>query len=393
TDGSRVNYTYSCSGGLLKVTSYGKPTVTRPIPIAPITAQRYYCGNFVFGADSLSYVNFPGGYFDSNGSPFYRHTDWQESVTMVTNSSGQIEQHTGYYPYGEPWAEPDGQPYLFSGKERMRDNALNEYDFSARRYVPALALWTTPDPIVHVQLNPYSYCAGNPIRFVDPSGKDWYRTTDDKVVWTSCQSQDELYHNGIDGLYLGVAHVEFDGYRNEKLGSKNGKIGYIDGDGAITADVTVYGPGGEDDIYSMVGYTMTSDAKAFGAIDEGLYKANYIYPGKRGKLPSNWVINNGGNVRMLDGKTNPYAPKQIDDKTGEGYKNGIYLHSTNQDGFAGDKVSVGCLLLAPKDFKKFNNIMKGVKAFTIQVTRCVATVVKDPNSPNGVVINFTLKKD
>ena len=170
TDGSRVNYTYSCSGGLLKVTSYGKPTVTRPIPLAPITAQRYYCGNFVFDADTLSYVNFPGGYFDSNGSPFYRHTDWQGSVTIVTNSRGQIEQHTGYYPYGEPWAEPDGQPYLFSGKERMRDNALNEYDFSARRYVPALALWTTPDPIVHVQLNPYSYCAGNPIRFVDPSG-------------------------------------------------------------------------------------------------------------------------------------------------------------------------------------------------------------------------------
>ena len=179
TDGSRVNYTYSCSGGLLKVTSYGKPTVTRPIPLAPITAQRYYCGNFVFGADTLSYVNFPGGYFDSNGSPFYRHTDWQGSVTMVTNSSGQIEQHTGYYPYGEPWAEPDGQPYLFSGKERMRDNALNEYDFSARRYIPALALWTTPDPVVHDQFNPYSYCAGNPIRFVDPSGKDHWKLNED----------------------------------------------------------------------------------------------------------------------------------------------------------------------------------------------------------------------
>ena len=174
TDGSRVNYTYSCSGGLLKVTSYGKPTVTRPIPLAPITAQRYYCGNFVFDADSLSYVNFPGGYFDSNGSPFYRHTDWQGSVTMVTNSSGQIEQHTGYYPYGEPWAEPDGQPYLFSGKERMRDNALNEYDFSARRYIPALALWTTPDPLAgkFQNLNPFGYCCGNPIKFVDRDGCD-----------------------------------------------------------------------------------------------------------------------------------------------------------------------------------------------------------------------------
>ena len=33
----------------------------------------------------------------------------------------------------EPWREPSGQPWLYSGKQRMRDNGLNEYDFSARR--------------------------------------------------------------------------------------------------------------------------------------------------------------------------------------------------------------------------------------------------------------------
>ena len=102
--------------------------------------MRDYCGDFIFENNALSMVNFPGGYFDGDGNPNYRHTDWQGNVTMVTNSEGKIAQHTGYYPYGEPWSEPSGQPYLYGGKERIREGGLNEYDFGARRYNSALAL-------------------------------------------------------------------------------------------------------------------------------------------------------------------------------------------------------------------------------------------------------------
>ena len=55
----------------------------------------------------------------------------EHTPTMGTDASGTLEQHTGYYPYGEPWREPTGQPYLYGGKERMRDGALNDYDFTA----------------------------------------------------------------------------------------------------------------------------------------------------------------------------------------------------------------------------------------------------------------------
>ncbi len=94
------------------------------------------------------------------------------NTTMVTDASGTLEQHTGYYPYGEPWREPTGQPYLYGGKERMRDGALNDYDFTARRLNSALCLWSTPDPCAldYGSLNPYIYCAANPIRFTDPTG-------------------------------------------------------------------------------------------------------------------------------------------------------------------------------------------------------------------------------
>ena len=173
SDGSKVDYVYSFSGELKSMKAYSKPVNAQGV--TQITSMRDYCGDFIFENNALSMVNFPGGYFDGDGNPNYRHTDWQGNVTIVTNSDGKIAQHTGYYPYGEPWSEPSGQPYLYGGKERLREGGLYEYDFGARRYNSALALWTTPDPLARTfsNTNPYSYCAGNPIRYIDQTGK-WY---------------------------------------------------------------------------------------------------------------------------------------------------------------------------------------------------------------------------
>ena len=171
SDGSKVDYVYSFSGELKSMKAYSKPVNAQGV--TQITSMRDYCGDFIFENNALSMVNFPGGYFDGDGNPNYRHTDWQGNVTIVTNSDGKIAQHTGYYPYGEPWSEPSGQPYLYGGKERLREGGLYEYDFGARRYNSALALWTTPDPVVHGQHSPYTYCAGNPIRYIDPNGMEF----------------------------------------------------------------------------------------------------------------------------------------------------------------------------------------------------------------------------
>ncbi|MDE6301056.1 MAG: hypothetical protein K2M19_05020 [Muribaculaceae bacterium] len=171
-DGSEVTYTYSSSGVLMDM-KHTAPS-SSGISYNRLKGSRTYVGNFVFRNDTISMINFGEGYFDRTGNPFYRHTDWQGSVTMVTDRYGQIVQHTGYYPYGEPWREPEGQPYLFAGKERMRDNGCAEYDFSARRYNSALVLWSTPDPraLDYGHLSPYTFCAGNPIKYVDPKDSE-----------------------------------------------------------------------------------------------------------------------------------------------------------------------------------------------------------------------------
>ena len=170
-DKSQVLYSYSYDGRLQQI-EYGERSGTASVGFTRVKNRRYYDGNFIFEDDSLSMANFPGGYFDGKGQPYYRHSDWQGSVAMVTNGNGSLVQHNGYYPYGEPWRVVEGQPYLYGGKERLTNNDNIEYDFGARRYHSASALWSTPDPaaIKFPAQNPYVFCAANPIKYVDPTG-------------------------------------------------------------------------------------------------------------------------------------------------------------------------------------------------------------------------------
>ncbi|MDE5631641.1 MAG: hypothetical protein K2I54_02355, partial [Muribaculaceae bacterium] len=120
-----------------------------------------------------TYADFPGGYFDGSGV-HWMLADAIGSVELVIDGKGRVEQHTGYYPYGEPWREPVGQPYLFGGKERRRFASLGDSDFHARFLTTATALWQAPD--VHAGsrpwISPFVFCSANPIRRIDPTGMD-----------------------------------------------------------------------------------------------------------------------------------------------------------------------------------------------------------------------------
>ena len=82
---------------------------------------------------------------------------------------------SAYYPYGEPTVEPKGQRFLFGGKEREHAGGRNAYDFGARSLTP-FGSWPSPDPKAEdfYQISPFSYCAGDPINFIDPTGEKRY---------------------------------------------------------------------------------------------------------------------------------------------------------------------------------------------------------------------------
>ncbi|NMA74607.1 MAG: hypothetical protein GX963_10710, partial [Bacteroidales bacterium] len=296
---------------------------------------------------------------------------------MVVDQGGAVAQITHYYPFGMSFAESTNaskQPYKYNGKELDMENNLNTYDYETRLLSVAVPRFTTMDPLAekYYSISPYVYVGNNPIIRTDPTGMAWfYYSLDGKKDPTWNWRDEDEYNTGVydtngDEVVLKgtEAVVVFKGYRNEKLGKGN----KINGDGAKTATATVYGPKGSDDIHIYTGYTMTSNAQRFGPIDEGIYDGNYDVNGKTGKLKSHWVLNHRGPIRMLDGKINPNAPSQID-SNGEGYKTGIFIHSTNKNGGAGGYVSTGCLLIHPDHWSGFNNVMSGVKNFKVQVIR------------------------
>ena len=74
-------------------------------------------------------------------------------MLAVYNTAGaQMEQIVETYPYGMPHSsgtlsEVDVNRRWFGGKEFTAESGVNLYDFNARWLNPALAMFTTPDPL------------------------------------------------------------------------------------------------------------------------------------------------------------------------------------------------------------------------------------------------------
>ena len=175
-------YSYSADGALLQ--KEVSTSTSSPFPFTSKSETTYSAGRIFYSGTRSNplgtYVSyFPGGYFDSNGAVHYMHLDYQGSVVMETDSTGHIEKHRGYYPYGEPWAEATNkktlkttvaQPQTYQSKERTA--ATGDYDFGPRRYISAAPFWRAPDPKAHdyPNISPYAFCAANPVRYADPTG-------------------------------------------------------------------------------------------------------------------------------------------------------------------------------------------------------------------------------
>ncbi len=83
-----------------------------------------------------------------------------------------------YYPFGGIIDEgsrrgADVQNHLYNGKELDRMHGLNLYDYSARQDDAAIGQFTSMDPLCekYYHISSYAYCAGNPVKYVDPDGR------------------------------------------------------------------------------------------------------------------------------------------------------------------------------------------------------------------------------
>jgi RHS repeat-associated protein len=64
--------------------------------------------------------------------------------------------------------------YQYNGKELNEDFGLNWNDYGARWYDASIARWNGVDQLSekYSSMSPYNYVANNPLKFIDPDGRD-----------------------------------------------------------------------------------------------------------------------------------------------------------------------------------------------------------------------------
>ena len=137
---------------------------------------RDYCGNYIYQNGNISMITTPAGYI-SGSMRYYYLKDYQGNNCVVLNQNGVVQQINHYYPYGSLMGEgfnASSQPYRYGGKELVTLGGLNLSDFGARWLDSPSGTFTTMDPLCEdfQHLSPYLYCAGNPIKYIDPSGEN-----------------------------------------------------------------------------------------------------------------------------------------------------------------------------------------------------------------------------
>jgi RHS repeat-associated protein len=185
----------------------------------------------IYENGALKEILLPEGYWQ-NGTYYYYLKDHLGDNRVTINSSGTVIEKSHYYPSGMRFFDASTSnsaalPYRYNGKELEAMNGLNQYDYGARRRGAGLPMWTGLDPLAekHYNISPYVYCADNPIRLIDPNGKDWVHS-DKGYAWmdnvTSAKNTPKGYtyvgHNNNDILKsLGIKSSYSEGQNRKSL--------------------------------------------------------------------------------------------------------------------------------------------------------------------------------
>ena len=126
--------------------------------------------------------------------------------------------------------------FAFTGKELDAETGYSY--FGARYYGPAtLTAWLSVDPMSdkYPSISPYAYCAWNPIKLVDPDGRDTFciDISRGKIFQQTADGNHciKIFASGRDGNYmelqdLRVENISRESLSYEKVLYRNGADGY-----------------------------------------------------------------------------------------------------------------------------------------------------------------------
>ena len=138
------------------------------------------------------------------------------SASWITDHSGMAVQHIQYLPYGEPYINqrPFGysERFTFTGKERDEETGYGYFD---ARYtdLELMTICLSVDPMAdkYPSISPYAYCAWNPVKLVDPDGRDVWEVSEDGHVQRKSEEggnkkQIVKYANGKTTTFRGTRY-------------------------------------------------------------------------------------------------------------------------------------------------------------------------------------------
>ncbi|MFJ4796331.1 DUF6531 domain-containing protein [Kitasatospora purpeofusca] len=180
TGKSTQTFTYDPFGNRTTSTGAGAPgrTLTWDLnnPLPQIATETDATGQLI-GDHTYDPLGLPQSQHTASAA-FYDHHDWLGSVTDLTSANGTPQSRTVYDPYGRATTTPlttgaPGSPFGFTGQ--YNDPALpGKQHLRAREYDPSLGRFTAQDPLTTPagapSVSSYTYAAGAPTVFTDPSG-------------------------------------------------------------------------------------------------------------------------------------------------------------------------------------------------------------------------------
>ena len=149
----------------------------------------YWVGNET--DDGLQFLSQPEGYVEpsndgsGNYNYVYQYKDHLGNIRlsyMDNNGSLEIIEENNYYPFGlkhkgyndvvSANVNSVASKFKYNGMELEESLGVDWYEMDLRQYDPAIARWTSIDPVTHFEYSTYSAFDNNPIYWADPSGAD-----------------------------------------------------------------------------------------------------------------------------------------------------------------------------------------------------------------------------
>ena len=268
--GKNINYTYDASGTKLRKT------------VENITTD--YAGNFRYKNNVLEFFGNSEGYVTPNGNTWryvYQYKDHLQNIRLsytdnngdgIITPSTEIIEETHNYPFGlkmhgfnsniSSLGNSTAQKFKYNSIEFEESLGLDLYEMDLRQYDPAIARWTSIDPVTHWSMSTYTAFDNNPVYWADPSGANstmrvqdldgkWHTLTEGEDYTTiyeasdnndstedPCPPGDPNCSRGADGKIVNKYKMSVDTSKEQMQANMGMLLALANSDGALPfADV------------------------------------------------------------------------------------------------------------------------------------------------------------